>query len=75
MSLLECDDVFFDIQTPKSTSNLLYSYSVWCLTQFYPEEKGLTCPAETSVLIEQLRGLICQKTVILVVMVKNKDES
>jgi len=73
VSLPECDAVFFDIQTPASLSSPLYSYSVFCLTQFYSEE-GISCPADTSVLIDQTRSVISHKTGILVVMVKNKVE-
>jgi hypothetical protein len=65
--------MFFDVQTPKSLINPLYSYSVCCLRQLYSEE-GTSCPADTSVLIDQARSVTSHKTEILVVMVKNKVE-
>lgn len=73
MSLPECDAVFFDVQTPTSLSNPLYFYSVCCLTQFYCEE-GVSCLADTSVLIDLARSAMSLKTGILVAMVKNKVE-
>jgi len=65
--------VFFDVLTPTSLNNPLYSYSACCLTQLYSAE-GISCPADTSVNIVQARSVISHKTGILVVMVKNKVE-